>query len=31
MRRLDDPWRFSDQPDDGLATPSADEPHKKGQ
>jgi arylsulfatase A-like enzyme len=31
MRRLDDPWHFSDQPDDGLDTPSADKPkpHKK--
>jgi hypothetical protein len=29
MRRLNDPWRFSDQPDDGLTPPKSDSPLKK--
>ena len=28
MRRLNDPWRFSDQPDDGLTPPKSDKPRK---
>ena len=26
MRRYDDPWRFSDQPDDGLTPPKEEKP-----
>jgi choline-sulfatase len=29
MRRLNDPWRFSDQPDDGLAPPKEDKPRDR--
>jgi hypothetical protein len=30
MRRLDDPWRFSDQPSDNLPAPPAPKPRKAG-
>ena len=30
MRRLDDPSRFSGQPDDGITPPSAKQPRQKG-
>ncbi|HCN75962.1 MAG TPA: sulfatase [Verrucomicrobiales bacterium] len=30
MRRLNDPWRFSDQPDDNLPAPPAPQPRGKG-
>lgn len=30
MRRLDDPWRFSDQPSDNLPEPPAPKPRKAG-
>ncbi len=29
MRRLNDPWRFSDQPDDGLKPPQSDKPRDR--
>ena len=29
MRRLDDPWRFSGQPDEGISPPAAEKPRKK--
>jgi len=29
MRRLNDPWRYSDQPDDGLTPPKSDKPRDK--
>jgi arylsulfatase A-like enzyme len=29
MRRLNDPWRYSDQPDDGLTPPKIDQPRDK--
>jgi choline-sulfatase len=29
MRRLNDPWRFSDQPDDGLTPPKAGKPRDR--
>jgi arylsulfatase A-like enzyme len=29
MRRLNDPWRYSDQPDDGLTPPKSDKPGDK--
>ncbi len=29
MRRLDDPWRLWDQPDDGLAPPKEPAPKAK--
>lgn len=31
MRRLNDPWRFSHQPDDGLTPPQADKSREKKQ
>ena len=31
MRRLNDPWRLWDQPDDGLEPPAKDKPKPKRQ